>query len=361
VRQDALVLHVLILRYTESDAEAEPHVPDHVEFLQRHHAGGTFVFSGQTVPQEIGGVILAIGLDRLAVEKVAATDPLVMAGVGSYEIITVAPDRVHSDLAEVLGMPAVADSGWDTESFNMMNNGRQVLSLLAAREMEPVLQHAGQALLAELASNAATAAPYARRCVQHLQDRLWEGDEQLAAELRHALGEQVSAGEYGIPAWPLETAPVNLSDLADGLDGDPGQGTGVVDLQTGMILPAGITDYDPPDELNEDSDEYDEDRWLYYRPESGEAYRDMLRFSDHITSEQLRLRLLDALDGRGAFRRFRDIVFNGPADVLTHWQIYRQERALGRAREWLASEGYRSAPTGRPLTLLPPDGGPPAG
>jgi hypothetical protein len=81
-----------------------------------------------------------------------------------------------------------------------------------------------------------------------------------------------------------------------------------------------------------------------YRPESGESYRDMLRFTDHVTSEQLRLRLLDALDGRGAFRRFRDIVFNGPAEVLTHWQIYRQERELGRARAWLASHGYRSAP-----------------
>jgi uncharacterized protein YciI len=338
------VLHVLILRYTVPEMEAEPHVPDHVEFLQRHHADGTFVFSGQTVPQEIGGVILATGVDRSAIEKVAATDPLVAAGVGSYEIITVTPDRVHSDLAEVLRMPVVADDGWDTESFNTMNNGREVLSLLAARDVEPVLQHAGQSLLAELASNGAVAAPYARRCIQHLQQRLWEGDEQLAAELRHALGEQVSAGEYGIPAWPLEAVPVNLSDLANQLDGDPNQGTGVVDLQTGAVWPPGITDYDPPDELNEDSDDYDEDRWLYYRPESGESYRDMLRFTDHVTSEQLRLRLLDALDGRGAFRRFRDIVFNGPAEVLTHWQIFRQERELGRARAWLASHGYRSAP-----------------
>jgi uncharacterized protein YciI len=171
------VLHVLILRYPVPEAEAEPHVPDHVEFLQRHHSDGTFVFSGQTVPREIGGVILATGMDRSAIEKVAATDPLVAAGVGSYEIITVTPDRVHSDLAEVLRMPVVADDGWDTESFNTMNNGREVLSLLAARDVEPVLQHAGQSLLAELASNAAVAAPYARRCIQRLQQRLWEGDE----------------------------------------------------------------------------------------------------------------------------------------------------------------------------------------
>jgi uncharacterized protein YciI len=338
------VLHLLIMRYTVPTAEAEPHVPAHVEFLERHHAGGTFVLSGQTVPPDIGGAILATGMDRAAIEKVAATDPFVTAGVGSYEIITMTPGRAHPDLEQLLDLPAVPDSGWDTESFNAVTNGRDVLSLLAERDMEPVLQHAGQALLAELASDAAMAVPYARRCVQHLRERLWEGDEQLAAELRHALGEQVSAGEYGIPAWPLETMPVELAELADGLDGDPGQGAGVVDLQTGMVWPPGIADYDPPEELNEDAENYDEDRWLYYRPESSEAYRDMLRFADEVTSEQLRLRLLDALEGRGAFRRFRDIVFNGPDGVLTQWQIYRQERALGRARQCLASHGYRSDP-----------------
>jgi uncharacterized protein YciI len=344
------VIHVLILRYTVPAAEAEPHVPGHAEFVERHHADGTFVLSGQTVPEETGGVIMALGMDRAAIEQVAAADPFVTAGVGSYEIITMTPGQAHPDLEQVLGLPAVPDSGWDTESFNALRNGRGVLFLLADRGMEPVLQHAGQGLLAGLASDAGLAAPHARRCVQLLQERLWEGDEQLAAELRDALGEQVSAGEYGIPAWPLETTPVDLAELADELDGDPGQGTGVVDLQTGVVWPPGIMDYDPPDGMDEDSDDYDEDRWLHYSPESGEAYRDMLRFTDHVTSEQLRLRLLDALDGRGAFRRFRDVLFSGPDDVAARWQIYRQERALGRARAWLASHGFHSKPGPGQLT-----------
>ncbi len=336
--------HLLILRYTVPPTEAEPYLADHAEYLERHHAEGTFVLSGQTVPEDIGRAILATGLDRAAIEKAAAADPFVTAGVARYEIITITPGRVHPELGQVLGLPAMPDSGWDTESFNALRQARDVLPLLANREMEPVLQHAGQALLDELASNAAQAAPYARRCIEQLQERLWEGDEQLAAELRHAMGEEVAAGEFGIPRWPLKSAPVDLAELADGLDGDPAMGTGVVDLQTGMIWPPGVTDYDPPEELDEESGDYHEDRWLYYRPESGDAYRDMLRFTDHVTSEGLRTRLLDALDGRGAFRRFRDIIFNGPEEVLTQWQIYRQERALGRARSWLAFEGYRSAP-----------------
>jgi uncharacterized protein YciI len=340
-----LMMHVLILRYLVPAEQAEPHVPDHVKYLERHHADGTFVLSGQTWPPHIGGVILATGLDRTGIEQVAATDPLVAAGAGAYDILTISPDRAHPDLSDLLGMPAVAESGWDAESFHALRAGQGTVFLLASRPLEPVLQHAGQALLTELPAASPGAESCARRCAHDLQERSWEGDGQLALELRHALGEQVSAGEYGIPAWPLESTRVELADLADHLDGDPGQGRGVVDLQTGMVWPPGISDYDydPPPELDQDSADYDEDRWLFFSPESGPSYRDMLDFTDHVHHEQLRQRLLDALDGRGAFRRFKDILHSGPDEVLTRWHIFSQERALGRARAWLAQHGYRPA------------------
>jgi uncharacterized protein YciI len=340
------MLHMLILRYTGPVERAELHGPEHAEFLQRHHADGTFVLSGETGPPGDGEVILATGLDRASIEQVAATDPFVTAGVGSYEILSVTPARAHPDLTDLLGIPAVADTGWDEESFRALRVGKGVVFLLASRPLEAVLQHAGQALLAELAGGSPGAESCARRCARGLQERSWEGDEQLALELRHALGEQVSAGEYGVPAWPLDNTGVNLAELADQLDGDPGQGRGVVDLRTGMVWPPGISDYDydPPPELDQDSADYEEDRWLFFSPESGEGYRDMVDFTGHINHEQLRQRLLDALDGRGAFRRFRDVVHSGPDEVVTHWQIFRQERALGRARAWLAQHGYRPAP-----------------
>jgi hypothetical protein len=96
------------------------------------------------------------------------------------------------------------------------------------------------------------------------------------------------------------------------------------------------------------STDYDEGRWLFFSPESGEGYRDMLDFTDQVASEALRQRLLDALDGRGAFRRFRDVLHDAPDAVLTHWQIFSQERALGRARSWLALHGYRPLITPAP-------------
>jgi uncharacterized protein YciI len=338
------MMHVLILRYTVPTGPAQPHVTDHLEFLQQQHADGTFVLSGQTVAPPDGEVILATGLDRADIEQLAAADPFVTAGVGTYDILTITPDRVHPDLTDLLGIPAVADTGWDDESFRALSAGKGAVFLLASRPLEPVLQHAGQALLSELRSASPGAKSCAQRCVDELQERSWEGDDQLALELLHALGEQVSAGEFGVPAWPLDTTPVNLADLADYLDGDPSQGYGMVDLQSGIVWPPGISDYDPPPELDQDSADYDEMRWLSFSPESGQGYRDMLAFTDHINHEQLRQRLLDALDGRGAFRRFRDILHSGHDEVLTSWRIFSQERELGRARSWLAHRGYRSAP-----------------
>ena len=338
------MMHLLILRYTVPMAQAEPHVAGHVEYLQRQHAYGTFVLSGQTQPPETGGVILATGLDRADIEQITATDPFVTAGVGTYDIITITPDRAHPGLTGLLEVPAVADTGWDTESYRTLNAGKGTVFLLASRPLEPVLQHAGQALLAELASGSAGAESCARRCARELEERSWEGDRQLALELRHALGEQVTAGEYGVPAWPLDKSAVDLAELAEHLDGDPSQGHGAVDLQAGMVWPAGITDYDPPAELDQDSADYDEARWLYFSPESGPGYRDMVDFTDHVNHEQLRQRLLDALQGPGAFRRFRDVLHSGHDDALTRWTIFSQERALGRARGWLAQQGYRPAP-----------------
>ncbi|MGP4018032.1 YciI family protein [Saccharopolyspora sp. 5N708] len=104
VRDD--MLHLLLLRYTASEQEAAPFVAAHVEFLEQHHGDGTFVLSGQTIPSELGGAILARGVDRAQVEKIVAQDPFVVRGVGEYVITTIDPGRVHLALAELVGADA---------------------------------------------------------------------------------------------------------------------------------------------------------------------------------------------------------------------------------------------------------------
>jgi uncharacterized protein YciI len=99
------MLHLLLLKYTASEREAEPHIADHAEFLERQHREGTFLVSGQTVPAAQGGAIVARGVDRAAVERIAA-DPFVRAGVARYTVTTVDPRRVHPALAQFLGVDA---------------------------------------------------------------------------------------------------------------------------------------------------------------------------------------------------------------------------------------------------------------
>ena len=56
----------------------------------------------------------------------------------------------------------------------------------------------------------------------------------------------------------------------------------------------------------------------------------------------LREQLIRALEGRGAFRRLRKVLeADAWQDQLTRWTLFRYERQLGRAREWLARAGYR--------------------
>ncbi|PZG01571.1 YciI family protein [Nonomuraea aridisoli] len=95
------MLHVLMVRYTAPLDDVTPHVPGHVAYLERRHADGTFLLSGQTVPDDIGGVILAVG-SREHVEKAAAEDPFAVAGVATYEIVTVDPGRMNDELRRLL-------------------------------------------------------------------------------------------------------------------------------------------------------------------------------------------------------------------------------------------------------------------
>ncbi|GAB0101333.1 UPF0158 family protein [Nocardia sp. JMUB6875] len=65
-------------------------------------------------------------------------------------------------------------------------------------------------------------------------------------------------------------------------------------------------------------------------------YRDMADFASGISDEQAGRRLTRAIDGRGAFRRFKAELHDHHPQLLSAWHVFHDTRAKRRAVEWLA-------------------------
>ena len=88
----------------------------------------------------------------------------------------------------------------------------------------------------------------------------------------------------------------------------------------------------------------DEERWLWVECEGSRAgYRDMELFIAAVDDTDQVNQLGIAIGGRGAFRRFKDQLSRWP-EQLERWYAFSEDRQRGRARAWLAAEGYAPAP-----------------
>ena len=74
------------------------------------------------------------------------------------------------------------------------------------------------------------------------------------------------------------------------------------------------------------------------------GYDDMTSFIATLSDSTLIDRLERAIDGPGAFRRFRDTLSATPNE-FTRWHRFAGDRQRGRARAWLADHGYQPHPT----------------
>ncbi|WLQ39317.1 YciI family protein [Streptomyces laculatispora] len=71
---------------------------DHVGWLDAQYAAGVFIASGRKNPRD-GGVILAVGDDRAAIERLAAGDPFAVYGVCAYRITEFIATKTSDALA----------------------------------------------------------------------------------------------------------------------------------------------------------------------------------------------------------------------------------------------------------------------
>jgi hypothetical protein len=62
----------------------------------------------------------------------------------------------------------------------------------------------------------------------------------------------------------------------------------------------------------------------------------MADFAGAITDERAGQRLARAIQGKGAFRRFKDHLYEENPHLLPAWHAFRDNRAKRRAVQWLA-------------------------
>jgi bifunctional DNA-binding transcriptional regulator/antitoxin component of YhaV-PrlF toxin-antitoxin module len=212
-------------------------------------------------------------------------------------------------------------------------SGADVLSLLTEGVPTGVLQEAGLGLLVALAQKHPGAEDLAATAADLLDGRAWGGDRELAELLRARAAGQ----DRGRPS-----VPADLEMVAQILDRDPDIGLGgFLNLGDGEVLFREVLDDDP--ELAEQVEAGD---WLCIPSEgSRAAWRDMEFFAE-LQEPWIRRRLATAIEGRGAFRRFRDVVYDDPA-LSEAWNQLSGERTVGRAVEWLMAQGYDMAPRRR--------------
>ncbi len=106
-----------------------------------------------------------------------------------------------------------------------------------------------------------------------------------------------------------------------------------LDLATGRVIT--ITSGDPEAALNRQQVSENIRNYLRVEPASSrEQYRWMEKFVGSVTDEPLRERLIISIDGKGAFRRFKDVLLAYPAE-RERWFSYRAELLHWHIQTWL--------------------------
>ena len=128
---------------------------------------------------------------------------------------------------------------------------------------------------------------------------------------------------------------INLDELCEAMEDSSYEREYYLDLKTGEVL--FVSDYTDDEETGELKDRIEEnfDRYEQIpKAESREGYEDMIGFIATVDNERLTELLEVAINGKGAFRRFKDVLLNYP-EARERWFEFKDERMRERAREWL--------------------------
>ncbi|MEZ5084809.1 MAG: hypothetical protein R2722_00665 [Tessaracoccus sp.] len=219
------------------------------------------------------------------------------------------------------------------------DDAHRFLAAVVGREIDDALQQVGSGVPMALEQRRQEAEPIALSVINRLMSRGFPGDQELADDLlAHLRGEKL----------PGRVLPIDLEALSGVVEGGSEfEAGGYLDLHTGEVIPEFLTDEAMVGEDDVVDIDADPGRWLYLENTgSRPGWQDMAAFAARQADPELRERLEWAIEGRGAFRRFRDLI--NREGVADEWYVFATDRQHGRARELFASEEIRAE--GRPLS-----------
>jgi hypothetical protein len=132
---------------------------------------------------------------------------------------------------------------------------------------------------------------------------------------------------------------INLDELCTAIDNSSYELDYYLDLSTGEVI--GISEYMDDEASKKLKKQINREKSRYEpipKAESREGYQDMEDFIASIQDEHLSELLEVAITGKGAFRRFKDVLLNHP-EQREMWFKFSNGRAEARAMEWLDDIG----------------------
>ena len=133
----------------------------------------------------------------------------------------------------------------------------------------------------------------------------------------------------------LDLKAVDLKSLCEALEDHSHYAEWWFDPETGKVEPW-PSDLSAIDEVEETHPS--EQDWIRVEPlPSHESYEDLVDFTERVRDPRARDLLERAIAGRGAFRRFKDTLFEFP-ELRETWFRFHDARMERRALRWLADE-----------------------
>jgi hypothetical protein len=132
-----------------------------------------------------------------------------------------------------------------------------------------------------------------------------------------------------------KTLKIDMDELCSAIEDNSYEHEYYLDLETGEIL--FLSEYLDDEERGKLRGRIDDDPRRYERipkAESHEGYEDMVDFIATVKDERLVELLEVAINGKGAFRRFKDVLLNYPEE-RERWFQFKDDKMEEKALEWL--------------------------